>query len=151
MSELIVPPELRAAHMEGVRRFAQSGAARVIGKRIEITGMRADGTEFPIELAITLDELDGEPIFTAYLRDIAERRATEQQLGEARDKALEASRLKSEFLATISHELRTPLNGILGMASVLLDSDLDETQRGYARAIQESGNALHSIIADLLD
>lgn len=151
MSELIVPPALRAAHLEGLKRYAASGSARVIGKRIEISGMRSDGTEFPIEMAITLDELDGESIFTAYVRDIGERRATEHQLEEARDKALEVSRLKSQFLATISHELRTPLNGILGMACVLLDSDLDDAQRGYALAIQESGNALHSIIADLLD
>jgi PAS domain S-box-containing protein len=151
MADLIVPPSLREAHKEGLRRYVGSGSARVLGKRIEITGMRSDGTEFPIELAITLDKLDGKSIFTAYVRDIADRREAQAQLAAARDKAVEASRLKSEFLATISHELRTPLNGILGMAAVLLDSRLDDAQRSYARAIQESGNALNSIIADLLD
>jgi two-component system sensor histidine kinase/response regulator len=151
MAALIVPPSLREAHAEGLRRYVSSGSARVLGKRIEITGMRSDGTEFPIELAITLDELDGKSIFTAYVRDIADRREAQAQLAEARDKAVEASRLKSQFLATISHELRTPLNGILGMAAVLLDSELDDAQRSYTRAIQESGNALNSIIADLLD
>jgi PAS domain S-box-containing protein len=151
MSEFIVPPAFREAHMKGLRRCVSTNETRVVGQRIEITGMRADGTEFPIELAITRDELNGSGIFTAYLRDIGERRESERQLADARDKALEASRLKSQFLMTISHELRTPLNGILGMVSVLIDSGLDDTQRGYAKAIQESGNALHSIITDLLD
>ncbi|HEY5623050.1 MAG TPA: ATP-binding protein, partial [Gammaproteobacteria bacterium] len=151
LADLIVPPAQRAAHTAGLRRYAQTGTTKIVGRRIELTAVRADGTELPVELAITPDRLDGQTVFTAYLRDVSERRAVEAELAEARDKAVEASRLKSEFLATISHELRTPLNGILGMVALLLDTDLDKSQRRYARAIQESGASLHSIIADLLD
>ncbi len=151
MSELIVPPAERAAHTAGIARYVATGESRVTGRRIEMNGMRADSSEFPIELAITADELGDDILFTAHVRDISERRASEQELAQARDAALEAARLKSQFLATISHELRTPLNGILGMIAVLLGSDLDEAQRSYARAIQASGDALHSIIDDLLD
>jgi PAS domain S-box-containing protein len=151
MADLIVPPAMRAAHAAGLRRYAETGTAKMLGRRMEMTAVRSDGTELPVELAITPDRLDGETVFTAYLRDVSERKAAEAELADARDKAVEAARLKSEFLATISHELRTPLNGILGMVALLLETDLDGGQRRYARAIQESGAALHSIIADLLD
>src|SRR5262249_31378776 len=69
----------------------------------------------------------------------------------ARDKALEASNLKSAFVANISHELRTPLAGILGMNEILLTTELDEEQREIAMIVQESAHALLGIVNDILD
>src|SRR5580700_4778266 len=92
LANVIVPLSLREKHRQGFARYLATGDARVLGKRIEMTAVRADGSEFPVELAITRIPLEGPPSFTGYLRDITERRRARQEL------------LRSEaFLAEAQH------------------------------------------------
>ena len=83
MVDLIVPPAFRDAHSAGFRHYLATGEGPVLGKRIELSGMRADGSEFPLELSIAAADVTGEPVFTAYLRDISEQKRREAALLES--------------------------------------------------------------------
>lgn len=81
LADLIIPPSLREQHKVGLARFRETGEAKVVGQRLQLTGMRADGTEFPVELSITRIGTQEPPMFAGYLRDITQRR-TDQESSE---------------------------------------------------------------------
>jgi PAS domain S-box-containing protein len=93
----------------------------------------------------------GPPDWQCVGRDITDRAETTRQLAEARAQADAANRAKSRFLAMASHEIRTPLNGILGMSGLLLETPLSADQTTYVRAVKASGDALLTLIEELLD
>ena len=82
---------------------------------------------------------------------VADRELVAHQLAAARDAAMEASRLKSEFLATMSHEIRTPLNGVIGLNELLQRTGLSDDQRRLAEGVQGAGRTLLGVINDILD
>jgi diguanylate cyclase (GGDEF)-like protein/PAS domain S-box-containing protein len=90
LAEKIIPPAYRERHAKGMERYLATGEGPVLGRRIEIVAMRADGSEFPIELAITVTSIGGEPVFTAHLRDLTARRLAEESL-RLRGLAIESS------------------------------------------------------------
>jgi len=85
LAEVIIPEELRDAHRDGLQRFLKTGKSALVGQRVELEGQRADGSNFPIELAISVSSnRDGTPFFTGYLRDISDRNETEFKLADAK-------------------------------------------------------------------
>ena len=80
LADAIIPPSLREKHRQGLVRYLTTGETRLIGRRVEMTAVRTDGSEFPVELAISRIPLEGPPSFTCYLRDITERKSTEDEL-----------------------------------------------------------------------
>ena len=85
------------------------------------------------------------------VRYAIERVRAERELAATRDRAVESTRLKSQFLATMSHEMRTPMNGIVGMAGLLLETDLDSEQSEYAQTVSLCAESLLKLINDTLD
>jgi PAS domain S-box-containing protein len=95
LADVIIPPSLREQHRRGLARYLATGNARVLGKRVEMTAVRSDGTEFPAELAITRIPLEGPPSFTGYLRDITKRKESDEALKRGERFLAEAQRLSS--------------------------------------------------------
>lgn len=79
MGDLIVPRAQRGRHRRGLARYVASGVPKLLGQRLEMTALRADGTEFPVELAITRIPMAGSPLFAGYVRDITDRKRTEER------------------------------------------------------------------------
>ncbi len=121
------------------------------GFTAETVALRKDGSTFPIEIYVRSGEVDGRSVSLSVGRDITERRENMRDLRTALEQALQANKLKSEFVATVSHEIRTPLNGIVGMSELLQRTKLDADQSESARTIHDSSLALLKIINDILD
>jgi PAS domain S-box-containing protein len=95
LADVMIPPSLREGHRRGLVRYLATGEGPMIGKRIETTAVRADGSEFPVELTITRISWDGPPSFTGYLRDITERKRSELELRRSEAFLAEGQRLSS--------------------------------------------------------
>jgi two-component system, sensor histidine kinase and response regulator len=118
----------------------------------ETERVRGDGSV--VAVSMTMSPIRGDSGIhgvATIAQDITERRRAEADLLSAREAAVQSSRLKSEFLATMSHEIRTPMNGVVGLTALMLETDLDETQRQYAEGVKGAGEALLALINDILD
>jgi two-component system, sensor histidine kinase and response regulator len=143
LSELVTPERLEtiepAIHraLTGVSGSLEYGAG--------------DGRTYAVDIAPYRSEDRSITGAFSVWRDISQRRRMEDELRSSREKALEASRLKSEFVANMSHEIRTPLNGVVSMAELLLDTPLNGEQSQYAQVAMTSAEALMRVISDILD
>ena len=152
MADLIIPDHMRDAHNAGMVRHRQTGEKRVVGSGLlKLEARRKNGSVFPVELSINSAESAEGEIFVSYIRDISKRVENENELVEARDKALAGEKAKADLLAVMSHEMRTPLNGVLGTLDLLSDTNLDKQQRKYVGVMDASGRMLLEHVNNVLD
>ena len=146
VAELLVPPELRARHEAGLARYLATGEARVLGRRLEMPALCADGSEIPVELAITAVPMEGPPIFTAHLRDLTEQKRTQAALLESR---------KMESLGVlaggIAHDFNNLLVGVLGNTSLALAAlPEDSPARRFLERIERAGQRAADLVRQML-
>ncbi|MEL6185744.1 MAG: response regulator, partial [Myxococcota bacterium] len=144
-----VHPDDRLRVLEAAKAHLERGAPYDVELRL----LREDGTygEYRTRGKVFRDEEGRPAVMSGAIQDIAERKAQERALEEARRRALEASKAKSVFLANMSHEIRTPINGVMGMLQLLSDSSLDPGQRQHVDIAGRSVESLLSIVNDVLD
>jgi PAS domain S-box-containing protein len=146
MAELIVPPELRERHRHGLARYLATGEGAILDRRLEITGMRADGTVFPVELTITRIAVPGPPTFTGYLRDITERLAAEAELRASRARIVEAADASRRRLERDLHDgaqqRLVELALDLRMARARLDGEPAQARELLDAALGDLGEAI---------
>ena len=143
LSSLVV--EGHHAELEGLSGRAGAGGT------IEIELIGPEDRAIPVRVGAWTLDVDFERVVCLSFADLTQDRLAQEQLTRAHEEAVEASRMKSEFVANMSHEIRTPLNGVIGMSGLLLDTTLTDEQREYTDAVRASGDALVSVIDEILD
>jgi diguanylate cyclase (GGDEF)-like protein/PAS domain S-box-containing protein len=125
LEELIIPPAQRQAHLDALARFVSTGHGRSVGRRIDVFALRADGTEFPAELAINPVHRDGSPpLFVGFARDITERKRAEERLAyQATHDALTGLPNRAQFQSELERYLGEPRQADVPLALLLVDLD----------------------------
>ncbi len=153
MADLIVPPDLRAAHRRGLARILETGHAVILDQRLELTGVHKNGTEFPVELTVTRIGLPGPPTFTGYLRDITDRKQAEAELRASRARLVEVADAERRRIQRNLHDgAQQRLTAVLLTLGVLrkspekrdalLDVVIDDLAAGL-QEIRELASGLH--------
>lgn len=160
MAGIIIPERYREQHRKGLAHYLVTGEGPVLGKLIELSAVRADGTEFPVELAITPIKVAGPPMFTGHIRDITERKKFELQLAKQADdlakQAEDLSRSNAElqqFAYVASHDLQEPLRTVASFVQLLAKrykGKLDAEAEEFIDFAVEGATRMQALINDLL-
>jgi PAS domain S-box-containing protein len=165
LCDVIIPPDLRDAHRAGLAAYHRDGLERVLNRRLEMRGMRADGSEFPAELTIVATRHDGVVFFTAHLRDLSDQKQAQESLrrlnadleDRVRRRTIQLQAAIDEleaFSYSVSHDLRAPLRSIAGFSQALLEdagtalpADAKEDLTRIRAATQRMGHLIDDLLS----
>ncbi len=147
LAALVIPPSLQERHRQGLARYLSTGQSSILGKRIEMAALRADGTEFPVELSITRVPAEGSPVFTGFIRDITERKQLEGQLRQ-----LQKMESIGQLAAGVAHDFNNILAVIQGNTDLVLGgmvegSDVEESLKQVAAAAKRGAGLTRQLLA----
>ncbi|MFC3285846.1 PAS domain-containing hybrid sensor histidine kinase/response regulator [Litchfieldella rifensis] len=155
LADLVIPPRYRQAHQQGLERFHLTHSGPYIGKRVEVTAMRADGSEFPVELAIDHARGKDGTIFIGYLRDITERKQAERERAQLEAQLRQAQKMEAigHLTGGIAHDFNNILTTALGytvMAQERLAQVPDAKLEKYLDRVQQAGQKARHLIQQML-
>ena len=152
LGDVIVPPRLRQDHAAGLARLLATGQSRMVGRRIETEGLRADGSLFPIELAIVELRLEGRRLFAAYLRDLTEARRAEAEIRRQREALHQSEKMAAlgSLLAGVAHELNNPLSVVVGRALMIEEAVQQPAVADSARRLRAAAERCARIVRTFL-
>jgi PAS domain S-box-containing protein len=158
LADVIVPPSLRQKHHSGFARYLATGESRVLGQRLEMTALCADGTEIPVEIAIARIQQDGPPSFTGYLRDISARKRSEDALFETHAKLAQSEeRWRSVFESSAIGVALTDLSGRFIATNPMFQRMLGYTEQEFEQfsfldiTVEEDRGVNRALIEELLN
>lgn len=153
LADLIIPATLRERHRLGLERYLATGATVVMGKRVEMTAMRRDGTEFPVELTIVRIPDREPPLFTGFLRDITEAKRREREIERTHTELRRSNAELESFAYVASHDLQEPLRTVIAFTQLLesrIGGSLDDEAREAIEYVVGGAKRMNGLVQDLL-
>jgi two-component system NtrC family sensor kinase len=154
VSEILLPERFRGLHEQGLQRLAAGEPPRVLGKRMEeLQALRADGSEFPIEMVLWRSDVEGHVFYTASIVDLTEKRNAAQEIERQREALRQSDKLSAmgSLLAGVAHELNNPLAIVMGRATLLESKCADGALRADAQRIRAAAERCGRIVRTFLD
>ena len=154
VGDVLIPPRHRVAHDAGMKRVTAGGPARIMGRRIEMSALRADGREFPVEMVLWRTEVAGSAYYTASMFDLSARQDAAREIERQREALRQSEKLTAmgSLLAGVAHELNNPLAIVLGRAALLEEKLADDPALAAdARRIREAAERCGRIVRTFLN
>ena len=153
MASLLIPPEQREAHRQGLRHYLETGEGPILGRRLEVFALRADGSQFPLELTVMRVAGSEPPLFTASVRDLTERRAAEAERAGLEEQLRQAQKMEAmgRLAGGVAHDFNNLLTVIIGRVElVLAQLRPGEQVRRHVELIEEAARRAAALTGQML-